>query len=364
MFNRKIIHIDMDAFYASVEQYDNPSLRGKPIAVGGSEARGVVCTASYEARKYGIRSAMSGAMAKRLCPELIFVPLRFARYREVSSQIRQIFFEYTELVEPLSLDEAYLDVTINKKNNPSATIIAQEIRQKIFEKTGLTASAGISVNKFIAKIASDFNKPNGQTTITQKEIIPFLEKMDIRKFYGIGQKTAQKMYKKGIFTGKDLLSKDLDFLQEHFGNNGFYFYQIARGIHNSPVKSFHTPKSVGVEHTFEEDIPSEIFMLQKLKIISEELSKRLENKGISGKTLTLKLKYNDFKTQTRSKTFPYFISDKNLIISIVEELLFQEKVEKSVRLLGISVSNLNINQSNIEEQKPKYIQLKFDFPDW
>ena len=168
MFNRKIIHIDMDAFYASVEQYDNPSLRGRPIAVGGSEARGVVCTASYEARKYGIRSAMSGAMAKRLCPELIFVPLRFARYREVSSQIRQIFFEYTELVEPLSLDEAYLDVTINKKNNPSATIIAQEIRQKIFEKTGLTASAGISVNKFIAKIASDFNKPNGQTTITQK----------------------------------------------------------------------------------------------------------------------------------------------------------------------------------------------------
>lgn len=353
----------MDAFYASIEQHDYPELQGKPIAVGGNEVRGVVCTASYEARKYGVRSAMSGIVAKRLCPDLIFVPLRFARYREISLQIREIFFEYTDLVEPLSLDEAYLDVTINKKNNPSATLIAQEIRQKILEKTGLTASAGISVNKFVAKIASDFNKPNGQTTITQEKIIPFLEKLDIRKFYGIGKKTAQKMYEKGIFTGEDLLSKDLDFLQEYFGNNGSYFYQIARGIHNSPVKPFHSPKSVGVEHTFEEDIPSEIFMLEKLKIISEELSERLNRKRLSGKTLTLKLKYNDFVTQTRSKTFPYFISDKKLIFSIVEELLFQKKVEKSVRLLGISVSNLNINQP-IERKTLKYIQLRFEFPDW
>lgn len=356
--HRKIIHIDMDAFFASVEQLDNPELKGKPIAVGGGEKRGVVAAASYEARKFGVRSAMSGFTAKKLCPNLIFIKPRFDRYREISQQIRKIFFEYTDLVEPLSLDEAYLDVTLNKKNFPSATLIAQEIRQKIEQQTGLTASAGISVNKFIAKIASDFNKPNGQKTVTEQEIIPFLESLDIRKFYGIGKVTAAKMYQLGIYTGKDLISKELNFLETHFGNSGNYFYQIARGIHNSPVVPFHIPKSVGVEHTFDENIFSEISAIEKLENISQELYNRLKKKELSGKTITLKIKFSDFTTQTRSKTFPYFVSDPKLILSIATELLFQEKIRDSVRLLGISVSNLNINS---QEKKPKYIQLRFDF---
>lgn len=356
---RKIIHIDMDAFFASVEQLDNPELRGKPIAVGGGEKRGVVAAASYEARKYGVRSAMSGAIALRLCPTIIFVKPRFDRYREISMQIREIFYEYTDLVEPLSLDEAYLDVTINKKNNPSATIIAQEIRQKIYQCTGLTASAGISINKFVAKIASDYNKPNGQKTIVQDEVIPFLEKLDVRKFYGIGKVTAQKMYQKGIFTGKDLLSKDLDYLKEHFGNSGLYFYQLARGIHQSPVNAVHIAKSVGVEHTFEENLTSEIRMLEHLEIISQELYHRLNRKNVSGKTITLKLKYSDFTTQTRSKSVSYFVLDPKMILDIVKELLFQKKPQDSVRLLGISISNLN--NVPTADKKPKYIQLKFDF---
>ena len=233
---RKIIHIDMDAFYASVEQMDQPDLRGKPLAVGGSEIRGVVSTASYEARKYGVRSAISGIQAKRMCPDLIFVPPRFDRYKEISKQIRKIFLEYTDLVEPLSLDEAYLDVTENKKGNPSATLIAQEIRQRIFEEVGLTASAGISVNKFVAKIASDYNKPNGQKTVHPDEVASFLEKLDVKKFYGIGKVTAEKMYQLGIFTGIDLKQKSLDYLEKHFGNSGGHYFQIVRGIHESPAK--------------------------------------------------------------------------------------------------------------------------------
>lgn len=348
----------MDAFFASVEQLDNPELRGKPVAVGGGEKRGVVAAASYEARKYGVRSAMSGIMAKKLCPELIFVSPRFARYREISLQIRKIFFEYTDLVEPLSLDEAYLDVTVNKKNMSSATLIASEIRKKITEQTGLTASAGISVNKFVAKIASDFNKPNGQKTLTEAEIIPFLENLDVRKFYGIGKVTTAKMYQLGIYTGKDLISKDLCFLKTHFGNSGSYFYKIARGIHTSIVQPFYVPKSVGVEHTFDENIFSEVTIVEKLKIISEELHNRLKNKDLSGKTVTLKIKFSDFTTQTRSKTFPYFISDKSLLLSLSTELLYQEKIRDSVRLVGISVANLNVN---FREKKPQYVQLKFDF---
>lgn len=242
---RKIIHIDMDAFYASVEQLDNPDLIGIPLAVGGSEVRGVVSAASYEARKFGVRSAISGIQAKKLCPNLIFVPPRFDRYKEISKQIRKIFLEYTDLVEPLSLDEAYLDVTENKKGNPSATLIAQEIRKRIFEEIGLTASAGISSNKFVAKIASDFNKPNGQKTVNPDEIEPFLEKLDIRKFYGVGKVTAEKMYQLGVFSGFDLKQKSLEYLEKHFGNSGLHYYQISRGIHNSEVKPNRLIKSVG-----------------------------------------------------------------------------------------------------------------------
>ncbi|MBT8281634.1 MAG: DNA polymerase IV, partial [Muriicola sp.] len=226
---RKIIHVDMDAFYASVEQLDNPELFGKPLAVGGGSKRGVVAAASYEARKFGVRSAMSGALAKKLCPELIFVKPRFDRYKEISQQIRSIFFDYTDLVEPLSLDEAYLDVTDNKLGNPSASLIAKEIRSRIFSELGLKASAGISINKFIAKVASDINKPDGQKTVNPEEVIPFLEKLDIRKFYGVGKVTADKMYQFGIFTGLDLKGKSREFLEDHFGKSGMFYYQVVRG---------------------------------------------------------------------------------------------------------------------------------------
>ncbi|AYN65922.1 DNA polymerase IV [Euzebyella marina] len=360
--NRKIIHVDMDAFYASVEQLDNPELKGKPIAVGGSSKRGVVSAASYEARKFGVRSAMSSVIAKRKCPQLIFVKTRFDRYKEISKQIRRIFFEYTDLVEPLSLDEAYLDVTINKKGNPSATLIAKEIRQRILEETGLTASAGISINKFIAKVASDYNKPNGQKTVNPEEVLEFLENLDIRKFYGVGKVTAEKMYKLGIFTGADLKSRPMEFLEEHFGKNGGYYYHVVRGIHKSEVKPHRIPKSVGAERTFNENLSSEIFMLERLNHIAEELERRLKKSKIAGKTVTLKIKYSDFTLNTRSKTLSYFISDKSLILEAAKELLYQEEMKNSVRLLGISLSNLNTDKSKKTEQSQTVsVQLKFEF---
>ena len=354
--NRKIIHVDMDAFYASVEQMDNPSLRGKPLAVGGSENRGVVSAASYEARKFGVRSAMSGVQAKRNCPELIFVRPRFDRYKEISNKIRKIFYDYTDLVEPLSLDEAYLDVTKNKKGNPSGTLIAQEIRLRIFNEVGLTASAGISINKFIAKIASDFNKPNGQKTVTPDEVIPFLEELPIRKFYGVGKVTTEKMYQLGIFTGLDLKKKPIEFLEKHFGKSGTFYFNVVRGIHNSEVKSNRITKSVAAEHTFDVNLTSEIFMEERLERIADELERRLKKYAIAGKTVTLKIKYSDFSQQTRSKTLPYFISDKSLLLETAKELLYQERLKESVRLLGISLNNLNT-----DEKKTVVVQLKFDF---
>lgn len=353
---RKIIHIDMDAFYASVEQMDNPELKGKPIAVGGSEIRGVVSAASYEARKYGVRSAISGIKAKKLCPNLIFVKPRFERYAEISKKIRKIFYEYTDLVEPLSLDEAYLDVTQNKKGNPSATLLAQEIRNRIFQEVGLTASAGISINKFVAKVASDYNKPNGQKTVNPDEVETFLENLDIKKFYGIGKVTAQKMYQLGIFTGKDLKSKTATFLEENFSKSGLSYYYIVRGIHNSEVKPNRITKSVAAEHTFIENLTSEIFMEKKLQRIAAELENRLKKHNISGKTVTLKIKYSNFTTQTRSKTLPYFIADKGLILETATELLYQERLKESVRLLGISLNNLNT-----EVKKTVAVQLRFEF---
>jgi len=353
---RKIIHIDMDAFYASVEQMDNPALRGRPIAVGGSENRGVVSAASYEARKFGVRSAISGVLAKKYCPEIIFVRPRFDRYKEISSKIHQIFHDYTDMVEPLSLDEAYLDVTQNKKGNPSASLLAQEIRLRIFNEVGITASAGISVNKFVAKIASDYNKPNGQKTVNPDEVIPFLEELPIRKFYGVGKVTTEKMYQLGIFTGADLKTKSEEFLEKHFGKSGKFYFYVVRGIHNSEVKPSRNTKSVASEHTFDVNLTSEIFMLEQLEKIAVSLEKRLKKHNISGKTVTLKIKYSDFTQQTRSKTLPYFISDKSLILETVEELLYQERMKDSVRLLGISLNNLNT-----EVKKAVVVQLKFDF---
>lgn len=347
----------MDAFYASVEQLDNPELRGLAIAVGGG-TRGVVAAASYEARKFGVRSAMSSILAKKRCPHLIFVKPRFDRYTEISHKIRNIFLDYTDKVEPLSLDEAYLDVTVNKKGNPSATMIAQEIRQRIFEETGLTASAGISINKFIAKVASDYNKPNGQKTVNPDEVLQFLEDLPIGKFYGVGKVTTEKMYQLGIFTGKDLKAKSEEYLTQHFGKAGGYYYHVVRGIHNSEVKSDRIVKSVGTEHTFNENLVSEVFMLEKLDNIADELVRRLQKKKIAGKTVTLKIKYSDFTVQTRSKTLQYYISDKSLIMEVVKELLYQEKPKESVRLLGISLSSLN-NEAGVK--KAVAVQLRFDF---
>ncbi|MBP1838489.1 DNA polymerase IV [Formosa algae] len=359
---RKIIHVDMDAFYASVEQMDAPELKGKAIAVGGSEKRGVVSAASYEARKFGVKSAMSGIQAKRNCPELIFVKPRFERYREISQQIRKIFFDYTDLVEPLSLDEAYLDVTVNKKGNPSASLIAEDIRARILKEVGLTASAGISINKFIAKVASDYNKPNGQKTVNPEDVLTFLEELDIRKFYGVGKVTAEKMYQLGIYTGKDLKSKSIEYLESHFGKSGQYYYHVVRGVHNSEVKPNRIRKSLAAERTFSENLSSELFMLEKLELIAKEVSKRLKKSKVAGKTITLKIKYSDFTLQTRSKTLHYFISDADLIMDTVKTLLIQEELTNSVRLLGISISNLNTEKPNKpSDSKHVSVQLKFKF---
>jgi len=361
LLQRKIIHVDMDAFYASVEQLDNPELRGKPVAVGGTSKRGVVSAASYEARKFGVRSAMSSVIAMQNCPDLIFVKSNFKRYHEVSDQIRKIFYEFTDKVEPLSLDEAYLDVTENKKGNPSASLIAEEIRKKIKEKTGLNASAGISINKFIAKVASDINKPNGQKTVPPSEVIDFLEKLDIKKFFGVGKVTVQKMYRHGIFTGKDLKEKSNEYLDEHFGKSGSFYYNVVRGKHFSEVKTSRTRKSLAAERTFSENISSEIFMIKKLEDIAKEVENRLKKSKVAGKTITLKIKYSDFTLQTRSKTLPYYISDKNVIVETVKELLYKSTMKNSVRLLGISLSNLNTDKGKPAKKKVVAVQLKFDF---
>ena len=362
---RKIIHVDMDAFYASVAQMDNPELRGKAIAVGGGGPRGVISAASYEARKFGVKSAMSGRLAIKLCPELIFVKTDFERYTEISKRIRRIFLDYTDLVEPLSLDEAYLDVTENKKGLPSATLIAEDIRQRIFNEVGLTASAGISINKFVAKVASDYNKPNGQKTVNPEDVLQFLEVLDVRKFYGVGKVTADKMYQKGIFTGKDLKLKSADYLEENFGKSGRSYYHIVRGIHNAKVKPNRIRKSLAAERTFSKNLSSEIFMFEKLEHIAEEVSRRLNKSKVSGKTITLKIKYSDFTLQTRSKTLPYYVSEKAIILETAKDLLYQEKLSNSVRLLGISLSNLNTDskklKASVKEKKSVSVQLKFEF---
>jgi DNA polymerase-4 len=353
---KKIIHVDMDAYYASVAELDNPELRGKAIAVGGGGERGVVSAASYEARKFGVKSAMSGVLARQKCPHLIFVKTDFERYKEISTKIRAIFYEYTDLVEPLSLDEAYLDVTENKKGNPSANAIAREIRARIYQETGLRASAGISINKFIAKVASDINKPNGQKTVHPNEVIPFLEELPVNKFYGVGRVTAAKMYNLGIFIGNDLKKKSLEELVSLFGKVGTHYYNIVRGIHNSAVKPNRIRKSVGAETTFNENIFSEIYMLERLEDIADEIEKRMKKANAKGKTITLKIKYSDFTQQTRSKTKAYFMQTKKEFFPTIKELLYQDKLVNSVRLLGISFGNLNT-----EKKEPIWVQLRFEF---
>lgn len=360
---RKIIHIDMDAFFAAVEQRDRPALRGQPLAVGGGGARGVVAAASYEARKFGVRSAMSGRLAERLCPHLVFVKPRFDRYKAVSLQLREIFYQYTDLVEPLSLDEAYLDVTQPKKGPPSATLIATAIRDQIMEQTGLTASAGISINKFIAKIASDWHKPNGQKTVPPEEVITFLEALDVKKFHGVGKKTTERMYQLGIYTGADLKKRSLADLETHFGKSGANFYKAVRGIHIIPVQPQRTPKSLGAERTFDQNLSSEIFLEEKLEQIADALIKRMGTPKTAGKTITLKIKYSDFTTQTRSKTLPYFVSDKSVILDQAKKLLYQERLKESVRLIGISLSNLkgeNLKKATRQEESiNEQLQLPF-----
>lgn len=355
---RKIIHVDMDAFYASVEQFDNPEYRNKPIAVGGSKERGVVAAASYEARKFGVRSAMPSVIAIRRCPDLIFVKARFDRYKEVSNRIRDVFFEFTDLVEPLSLDEAFLDVTENKYQHQSATVLAEAIRFRIKEETGLNASAGISVNKFMAKIASDINKPNGQKTIPPEEVLDFLSRLPIEKFFGVGKVTADKMKLHGIFNGSDLRHKSRTYLDQYFGKSGRHFYDIVRGIQHSQVSPDRIRKSIAAERTFSKDISTEISALELLEKIAKELERRTAKSGVKGKTVTLKLKYNDFSVQTRSKTFPTFLSTSNELFPIIKELIQQEELKKPVRLLGISLSKLNTIEKEADSVS---VQLEMDF---
>jgi len=354
---RKIIHIDMDAFFASVEQRDNPELRGKPIAVGGNKIRGVVAAASYEARKFGVHSAMPSKLAYKLCPQIIFVKPRFEVYKAVSDQIYEILRTYTDLVEPISIDEAYLDVTENKFNIPSAKLIAIEIKEKIRKATKLTASAGVSFNKFLAKVCSDYKKPDGLFVVTPDGADAFIDQLPIGKIPGIGKVTEEKMHKLGIFTGKDLRERSEYFLIQHFGKPGSYFYHLIRNEVEDPVTPERIRKSIGSESTFERDIEDEKEMILALNEISKRLALRMEKHNIMGKTLTLKIKYFDFELNTRSRTVNNYINSYSEIFDMASELLFVPiKPMKPVRLLGIQISNLNT-----ERIDKSYKQLSFDF---
>ena len=335
---RKIIHVDMDAFYASIEQRDFPQYRGKPLAVGHPGARGVVATASYEARRYGIHSAMPSVTAMRKCPHLIFVPGRHQVYKEVSAQIRGIFLDYTDLVEPLSLDEAFLDVTVNHKHMRSATLIAREIKQRIFQTTGLTASAGVSYNKFLAKIASDQNKPDGLFVIEPSQAEAFLERLPVERFFGVGHVTADKMHRMGIRTGHDLKLRSEADLVRAFGKAGRYYYQNVRGIDNRPVEPNRIRKSMGAENTFESDMDTYEELDRVLRETCEEVIARLKRHAfLEGRTVTLKVKYADFRIVSRSKTLPAPIADADTLYRTGAELLHGVDVSPKVRLLGISV---------------------------
>lgn len=353
---RKIIHIDMDAFYASVEQRDNPELRGKPVAVGGSKHRGVVAAASYEARKYGVKSAMASAIAYRRCPDIIFVKPRFEAYKEASKQIHEIFKEFTDLIEPLSLDEAYLDVTENKQNIEFAMDVAKSIKKRIKEKTNLTASAGISYNKFLAKIASDYNKPDGFYVITPKMAEKFIEELPIEKFFGVGKVTAKKMHLKCIFKGVDLKKKTKTQLSNWFGKSGEYYYNIVRGIDHRSVNPNRIRKSLGAERTYDFDIKSKEELIENTLLIIDILFKRIEKFGDAGKTITLKVKYSDFQQITRSKTNTSVLTNteiKKITLDLINEM---PNIDNGIRLIGLQTSNFE------RENNDTFMgQLEFNF---
>ncbi len=355
---RKIIHVDMDAFFASVEQRDNPELRGKPVAVGGSSGRGVVAAASYEARKFGVKSAMPSVTAKRKCPDLIFCKSRFDVYREVSEQIRAIFHHYTPHVEPLSLDEAYLDVTEDRHGLGSATAIAQAIRRQIRETTQLTASAGVSYNKFLAKLASDQNKPDGLCVIRPGEGAGFVQSLPIRRFHGVGPKGAEKMARLGIETGADLAEKDRAWLAANFGSFGDYLYRAARGIDLRPVRTNRIRKSIGGERTFSEDISAENDLRETLERIIDIVWERIAAKQAKGRTVTLKLKYNDFQIATRARSQAQPVADKDQFTKIARAILEVElPLPMPIRLMGLTLSNLDRDDSAGNERRRDDAQL-------
>ncbi|WP_039929598.1 DNA polymerase IV [Leptospira yanagawae] len=355
---RKIIHIDMDAFYASVEQRDFPEMRGKPVVVGGSpHSRGVVCAASYEARKFGIRSAISCYQAYKLCPDAIFTPPRFEVYKAVSKKIRSIFFEYTDLVEPLSLDEAYLDVTQNKTNLPLASTIAKEIRKKIWDHTGLTCSAGVATNKFLAKMASEKNKPNGMYVVLPGEEISFLDELPLYQFYGIGKKTFEKLQRMGFTKGKDLRQVDESILIKEFGKMGAVFYKMARGLDEREVIPYRDPKSIGVETTFSHDSDDFSYFLLTLESLAKELEMRMMKKSKRGKTLTLKVKFEDFTVKQKSITSEAFFYLADNLLEQSSNLLatvWKEHIDppKKIRLLGLSVTNFNEKETKGDGDQP------------
>ena len=357
---RKIIHVDMDAFFASVEQRDHPELKGKPIAVGYDGPRGVVSTASYEARRFGVHSAMAMSTAKRYCPALIVVEGHHEHYREVSNQVHAIFKDYTDLIEPISIDEAFLDVTHNKKNIMDPAAIASEIRTRIREQLHLTASTGISYNKFLAKISSDYNKPDGQFEVRPEEAPDFIAHLPVEKFWGVGPKTLQRMHKIGIFTGADLRAVSLNHLKEVFGKAGEVYYNFSRGIDDRPVETVSLRKSVGCEETMETDITMQSQMIIELYHLVLELVERLRKADFKGKTLTLKIKYSDFTIINRGVTVPKVLTAKEEILPLAKQLL--KKVDYSathpVRLVGLSVSNPTTG-----DDKPHWVQGWLDFAD-
>lgn len=359
MTGRKIIHIDMDAFYASVEQRDNPELRGKPIAVGHAEERGVVAAASYEARRYGVRSAMSSQRAKRLCPSLIFVPGRMEVYKSVSRQIHEIFHEYTDIVEPISLDEAFLDVTENKLGMQLAVDIAREIKQKVRERLQLVASAGVSYNKFLAKIASDYRKPDGLCTIHPDQALSFIARLPIENFWGVGPVTAKKMHQLGIHNGEQLRVRSLEMLTREFGKAGKIYYDFARGIDLRPVEAVRIRKSIGCERTLEKDISLRSSVIIELYHVAVELLNRLERKKFRGNTLTLKIKFHDFTQITRSITQPRELESLDVILPLAKQLLAEVDYEHHpIRLIGLSVSHPRDGE---EGRVGVWKQLSFEF---
>ena len=353
---RKIIHIDMDAFYASIEQRDDPELRDKPIAVGGGSERGVVSAASYEARKYGVHSAMSSKVARRKCPDLIFIKGRMDYYKAISREIMEIFFGYTDLVEPLSLDEAFLDVTENKKGLQSATLIANEIKEKVHDKTDLIASAGVSINKFLAKIASDYDKPDGLYVIKPEDAEAFIKELPVEKFHGVGNVTAKKMHQHGIYSGADLRGMSKHWLVKHFGKVGVHYFNISRAVDDRPVNPHRIRKSVGTEQTFEKDLQSRFEVITALYHIEKELMRRMQRSDSYGRTLTLKIKFSDFKQITRSKTIPELIDHFDLLHKTTKEIFYQlDWGDKKIRLLGLSVSQLK------DDSNQHAVQLELDF---